>query len=507
VAVPITNFNLAASRVQADLTVGKPLPPTPGAAPPPVNGDTFVPGAVPVWQPPAGFTPINFIPPAFNPIPFNPPLTGDLTPGGIPGPEGPGGWPLPSPPVAEGGYGGFVPFQPMATPTYGNNFYQQPTKLGITYGDLSKPGSLVVVDQFQAPMPSFGIGGFAGPIKMAHGHLVSESAKGDGFDGNLIPSEHMGKYPQQRGEINQALAEPNISREEFLERLEKSVALQGVGLLDAMSERLEGLNEAGLHHSAVNLSYGLSQAHVVEDRYKEAALAWSGWEPLPDFKKPLLDNYARAFDLDAEKLRSQVPEIHGPERAKFQQALADQVASIMENNEPLRDSKAHFATAVRELEANHNSVVVSACNGGRVLAQMSEHAHTDKPIRVSKHFQDNIMATPETTVVGATSGTGKDEKVAVYSSNYEGVHLYANGDAPMPASNIDTENAQGTSFASPKVAQAMAKLHQLFPDKSSAEIETMLKEQLSHQLLSYDGNVERPVLNDHADFGMLSRYT
>lgn len=500
-AIPITNFNLTASQVQAGLNAGKPLPAAPGnsAPPPPVASDTFVPGAMPTWQPP----PVSdsFAPGGYPGVPAWQPLPG-FTPINFPPPV----WQPPNvQPVAEGS-GDYAAFQPPTNPTFGTDFYKM-SKLGYTYGDVTQAGSLVVVDQFNAPMPGFGIGGYAGPIKMAHGHLVSESAKGEGFQGNVIPSEHSSKYRPQQWDIDKSLNEPNLPREEFLRRLDMAVTLDGIGLVDAMTERLEGLKEAGMHHSAVNLSYGMSQAAVLQERYLDAATAWRGWNPVSDFNKPLLDNYARAFDLDSAKLSSQDPAVNGPERLKFQQALADQIGSTMDNSETLKESKSLFATAVRNLEANHNSVVVSASNAGQVLERLAQDASSDQPIRVGRNFHDNVLATPETTVVGSTAGSGKDEKVAVYSSNYEEVDIYANGVAPLPSSSDQKENAQGTSFAAPKVAQAMAQLHQLYPDKTSAEIEDMLKEQLSHQLLSYDGNVERPVLNDHADFGMLSRYT
>ena len=402
-----------------------------------------------------------------------------------------------------GGFGGYTPPLTLGPPPG----WQPPDpKLGFTFGDLKKEGSLVVIDQFVAPMPLFGIGGINGPIQQAHGHLVSESAKGEGFRGNLIPSEHLGRYHQEKQLISQALNEPDLPKEEFLKRLEMSVALQGVGLMDSMAERLDGLKEAGLHHSAVNISYGMSQASAVEDKYIEAAMAWSGWGPVEGFKKPLLDNYARAFDLDTAKLSSSDPAVSGPERSKFQQALADQIAEVMGNNPALKESQEHFARSVRELEKNHNSVVVAASNEGSVLKELAREANSSAPLRVNGHFQENILAVPETTVVGSTSGSGPQEKVAEYSSNYEGVDIYANGFAPLPSSTASQDNAHGTSFAAPKVAQIMAQLHELYPDKSSDEIESMLKEQLSHQLLSYDGKVERPVLNGSAELGMLSRY-
>jgi len=374
-------------------------------------------------------------------------------------------------------------------------------------GDVKKPGSLVVVDQFFSPMPMMGIGGPVGPVEAAHGHVVSETAKGDGYSGNLVPSELENKFPGAAFQIGQALNQEGVPAEEFIKRLDMSINLQSVSLLESMADRLEGLKEAGLHHSAVNLSYGAGQANTLKSLYGEVRMAWSGWGPVQDFKKPLVENYARAFDLDSTKLLDSDPKISGPERVKLQQALADRIATTSENSDAIKESRQHYSQAVRELEGEHNSVVVSASNYGEIEKQLSQDAGgSTAALKLSPKFYDNALATPETTVVGATVGSGPEEKVAGYSSDFAGVSIYANGVAPMPMMPGE-DNAQGTSFASPRVAGVMAQLHELYPEKSSAEIESMLKEEMSHQLLSYDGHVERPVLNDHASMGMLSRYT
>lgn len=494
--MPITNFNNLAAKTQAGLVGAKPPPVAPEKGQTPATGDAFVPGSCPIWQPPLvppGFTPtpINFTPPDLPPFP--PPVWGN------PG-ESPVWSPLPDAPGTP--YPPFTPppgFQPLV--------FVDPGKLGHTIGDLKKPGSLVVVDQFIAPMPMMGIGGMTGGMEAPHGHLVSESATGDGFSGNLIPSELSSKYGQEKFLIKQSLNEPGLPPEEFKKRLDASIAVESVSLMDSMSERLEGLKEAGLHGSAVNLSYGISQAGMLDRLYVDASMAWGSWGPTDDFKKPLLENYARAFDLDASKLSNQDPKIAGPERRKLQQAIADQVSSTMDHNPAVQESHQNYAKAVIDLEKDHNSVVVSASNYGRVVEYLDKDVGESAPkLRLGPNFHDNVLATSETTVVGATEGSGDQERVAGYSSNFQEVDIYANGVAPKP-SLPGQKNAQGTSFAAPKVAQAMAQLHELYPEKTSAEIEDMLKEQLSHQLLSYDGNVQRPVLNDHADFGMLSRYT
>lgn len=366
------------------------------------------------------------------------------------------------------------------------------SKLGFTGPGLDRAGSLVVVDNF-TPTMTMGPFGPGGPAETPHGHMVAASARGQGFQGNLIASEYQPTDGQLRSELRNRMNQAGLPAQEFKQALSQRVRQNSIGLLESMNRRLEGLQEAGLRNSAVNLSFGADQASEVLSLYGEVRQAFSPG-PFQQFSAPLLDNYCRAFGLDKPKLMSEDPAVSGPERGKLQQALIDQVRGASEGDPAISAARARYDQAVNQLESGHNSVVVSASNGGKVLEILAADAPGSAPLKTGPSFYDNVLANSQTTVVGATTGRGADEKVAGYSSDYKEVDVYANGTAPL-GSFPGLPDAQGTSFASPRVAAVMAQLHELYPEKTSAQIEAMLKEQLSHQLLSYDGRPQLPVLN------------
>jgi len=340
------------------------------------------------------------------------------------------------------------------------------SKLGLTPTEhLDKPGSLVVIDGFHKDSEV-----------EPHGQTVAESARGQGFKGNIIPSRHRGTEEYEKlAENLEARQRRNISPDEFKQLLTQDIVLNQSALLHSAARRLEGLEEAGLHHSAVNLSLGHSQADWVTTRYMEAGAAWHGGADQPKVIATL-DNYARALDLNKDHLMSEYPAISGPERQKFQQALVDLARTSVEGSPPLGELRKSYDRAVHRLEERHNSVVISAGNSGDVLPFLREDAH-GREIKIGPGFYNNILANSETTTVGATIRQDGREKKASYTSEFPGVSIYANGDVVR-----GDETARGTSFASPRVAAVMASLHQLYPEKSSAEIECMLKEQMTEQM-------------------------
>lgn len=71
---------------------------------------------------------------------------------------------------------------------------------------------------------------------------------------------------------------------------------------------------------------------------------------------------------------------------------------------------------------------------------------------------------------------------------------------------LEREGAvNGTSFASPKVAVVMAKLHRQYPDHSSAEIEQMLYRNLTEEGCEANSGVQ--VLRSEVDLKFLRNQT
>ena len=99
------------------------------------------------------------------------------------------------------------------------------------------------------------------------------------------------------------------------------------------------------------------------------------------------------------------------------------------------------------------------------------------------------------TSVGATETRvveGRNETVrAAYSSVSGGQDIYADG--KVRSADGQSALGSGTSFAAPKVAVAMARLHRDHPEMSSAQIENLMKTKLTGSFR--DGGLELPVLD------------
>lgn len=94
-------------------------------------------------------------------------------------------------------------------------------------------------------------------------------------------------------------------------------------------------------------------------------------------------------------------------------------------------------------------------------------------------------------MVGALKAQGEQIQIASYSSDYDGVNFYANGQLPEG-------EGSGTSFAAPRVAAVLAQLHYEHQDKTSAAIEDLLRDKFSSSLSDYQGRQPAPVLNEVA---------
>jgi hypothetical protein len=331
-------------------------------------------------------------------------------------------------------------------------------KLGMTAKADLKPGSLIVADAFLPAMPIMGPFGGGGPVSKAHGELVKSSAEDAGFKGNLVRSPLDHSFTPNPDEMRATeLTFQRVSKlapEEYRKNIAEYAEVSYASTLHQTTERLEGLQEAGTKNSVVNFSQGLSKASLVGKVYSSAYMTPQG-----------LEGAAGAFGLSADKLMSKDPEVSGPERARFQQALTDAVSGSIDNSEKVKAAKATYAGAVRKFEGQNNSVVVSAGNDGDVLKQLQDDANGAK-LNVPKDWVDNVLVTPDVTAVGALD----QGKAAQYSSKFAEVDVYANG---------SIEDSKGTSFAAPRVAATMAGLHGTHPELSSSQVENLMKQQFT----------------------------
>lgn len=318
------------------------------------------------------------------------------------------------------------------------------------------PGTLVLTDYFESKMPD----------NPPHGQQVEESARKQGFQGPIVRREapenaEILKSRRLTTYLDQRQYEPAEMRQ-----LVRDYAVQSqVGPLKSATQELDAIRQGGLRNGAVNLSRGSGEAQVVEALYGRLQEAWS---PTASFDQTKairrLDKVAPAYGLDAAQVRT-----NPAERAKLQQALIDEVDAASAESPELKAAQADYERAVRELEANHNSVVVAAANSGELLEHMAQDAGGVTP-HVSGDFWRNRLASDATTMVGGMSG----ERIGAYTNPDPGMDLYADGDVKQGDRLVNW----GTSFATPRVSATMAEIHRRNPGMTSAEVEALLTRDL-----------------------------
>ncbi len=336
------------------------------------------------------------------------------------------------------------------------------------------PGTLFVNDDYRRESME----------KLSHGDLVEKAARNQGFQGPIVakPTYNIGPQAQSAQMAGQMLLNSSLTPE--LARLSVATYVQSnaISALDSQSQSLDEITWSGAKNTVVNLSQGISVASATEQLYFGLTKGWKACsDPVEQQQtSAVIANYASAYGLDAGKLQSSDPDISGPERARLQQSLVKQVVTDLESP-GVAQAKAGYEAAVERFEAGNNSLVVAAGNFGQVKLDLESHAGGHRLRNTPKNFTTNIYATPVATVVGATEG---HKKVADYSTQGPEVDIHALGDLGHGGETI-----QGTSFAAPRVAAEMAKLHAENPTLGSHEIESLLHKGLTHQVNSNTGTI------------------
>ncbi|MBN9415165.1 MAG: hypothetical protein J0I12_06975 [Candidatus Eremiobacteraeota bacterium] len=348
----------------------------------------------------------------------------------------------------------------------------------VTDSQTPQSGTLQIVDHF-TPQQDFsappvpGPPGFV-PIRVPHGIQVTNAALQTGYTGRINTSEFANP---QTIVPNFLLSSPGMTPEQTLQGLDTSVMLQSGSVASGAMQSLGAQAQAGVRNTVTNFSMSASPSNVTENLYNDISLAWNPARPdaSPEEQarrgtgQGLSDNLARAFNIDPQALTSADPAVSGPARQQFQQSLINRTNQA--NHTPDMDQmRQAMAAVVDGYESRNNSVVVAAGNNGGLVAAM-QRDNGGRELQIPEGFYDNILATPNATTVGALGVTGADNRVGVadYSSPTRTVDLNAWGSLGP--------GDEGTSYAAPRTAAQMQELHNNFPDRSSAQIERMLRDQ------------------------------
>lgn len=369
-----------------------------------------------------------------------------------------------------------------------------------------KPGSLFVLDDFQPTGGQAIPGLFAAPEWMAsHGGHVLDTARQEGFKGQSLPLELNRPLSDEQlqakyGKMTE-LWKNGKTPEDLRTSLYERAVVNRTRLLDNATQSLDDLSEAGAHNSVVNISASGSQAATTNNLLRMMIPKDPNDPDSVASARAERAKFAQAFGVNDADLSSDNQEIQGAARQKLFQGVVDLVGSTQKDPRFIH-SKSEYESAVQHFEAGYNSVVVASGNDGPV-EQFWEKATYGRKLQVPSEFTVNDLGVDAATVVGATRDWEGKPYPAEYNNVYNGLDMYANG----YAGNGKPGGEEGSSFAAPKVAVALAGLHAKFPSLSSSQVENLMRNRLTGSLPDYYGAKELPSLDDSRTSAFLEQGT
>ena len=331
-----------------------------------------------------------------------------------------------------------------------------------------KECSLVLVDYFESsnsddPVP--------------HGDKVQGTAELLGVTREISRVQVEGSFDTAlhglRQDMLRSLDAEGLSPDDRLGAL-KSFAEDGaVSFVRAKSHHLDNLR--GWSRSAVNFSLAYDKAKLVEDIFEELQPAWSGREKdeeRVERARLRLEAVSSALGPRLEELLSESSDVHGPARQRLQQSLIDLVSSSIDQSPELAEARSDWKRAVADFEASHNSVVIAAGNSAHVAKNLKRD-NGGHALALPDDFETSLLEIDEVTSVGAvehriaSNYDGNIEIPAVYGSKAQGVDIYAFGGF----TSADGRDAEGTSFAAPRVSTTMTAVHCTHPEMTSLQVQ------------------------------------
>lgn len=316
----------------------------------------------------------------------------------------------------------------------------------------NSPGSVIVFeDRFDCQF-----------LEESHGSLVHRSLRSSGFQGQI---QHQGLHHTPLP--GNGIHDSNLSPAETRKRLEDEVRRKVVDNLKSYTEALNHQSRAGVKNSVVNISGGLNKADLLRNFMKQ----------LENSRSPAaLQNLAKAFGVDLQKLSSPDPAVSGPEHRKLQQGLVDSINRGLDGNPEVNKARKDYDQAVRRFESNHNSVVVSVGNTGE------EEQRVYPGVKLPTDFQKSFNVNDQVTPVGSSiPGIGR----MPYTSNERSDAIHTDGMAPGDNVRCGERPDQGTSYAAPRVSGLLAEIHRRYPNLTSQQAENLLRQQLTNQSRGY----------------------
>lgn len=314
--------------------------------------------------------------------------------------------------------------------------------------DTDKEGALIIIDSFQS--------------SNAHGHLVEGAARSLGSTGAVHRYHHHQKV-DGRDTLPHVTAVKNLqarfgasplSPDEAEKGFESFVSEAVSGNLDWAGTLLGQVTAVGFRHSVVNYSQGLDSITLLV--LAKHALG-KGSNLTEAAKQIYLDNLVQAVSAESTSQ---------PTEPELDNLMLQKIKSTRAESPQIQEATDRWRDRIREFEKDNNSVVVAAGNSGRDLQALQANGFD-----IDGSEDLNIFSVPEATVVGAAVPTQQGGVALASPSSFgEEVDFIAGGDYGQHF---------GTSFASPKVANAMRAAHIANPSLTSEQVEEWVKTELS----------------------------
>lgn len=294
----------------------------------------------------------------------------------------------------------------------------------------------------------------------SHGHFVEGAAASLGPTGTtirqnqrqLIDGRVTMPHARATAQLQQAFSTQPLSPDQAAEQLQRFVRDSAAGNLDLASNLLGQLEADGYRNSVVNLSQGIDALVLLQ--LAKAALG------------PTSRLTSQAQQIYRANLEAALNLAPGSDEKTSDQAALDLVKVTLAQDPTVRGSVEGWRESVRSFESDHNSVVVAAGNSGAAIKGLARAGFA-----IDGSEDENLLSVPEVTTVGATTLDAQGRLVFSASSSFgPEVDVLAGG---------DYQGRFGTSYAAPRVANALRAVHLAHPEFSSEEAELFLTSQLA----------------------------
>lgn len=309
-----------------------------------------------------------------------------------------------------------------------------------------KQGASIIVDAFES--------------SSSHGYFVEGAASDLGPTGPIHRYSHRQKiegrdtlpHVQALTAFQVELSGARISGVEALESIERFVGNAASGNLGQAASRLKDVHAEGFTNSVVNFSQGLDALTLLHlAKYPLGPKSKLSAEQQTVYR----DNLALALSCEPNASEKTLDNL-----------LLQRITTILTESPQVQGAVEGWRKQVRAFESDRNSVVVAAGNSGKTLSALA-HAGFD----IDGSEDRNLFSVPEVTTVGALVSDGSNVSMSAVSSFGSEVDFLASG---------EFQGRLGTSYASPRVANALRAAHVANPSFDSEQAESWLKEQLSY---------------------------